>query len=69
MHFVQVTSEWLSVGHLLLTTALAIVGGAAWLRTKHVERRADKALETELERSPLPLRAVGEDHARGGELC
>jgi hypothetical protein len=68
MHFAQVTGEWLSVGHLVLTTALAIVGGAAWLRKKHVERRADKALEAELERSPLPLRTVGEDEARGGEL-
>jgi hypothetical protein len=68
MHFVQVTSGWFSVGHLLLTTALGMVGWIAWLRKKHTERRADKALDAELTRSPLPLRPPREDQVRDGEL-
>jgi hypothetical protein len=68
VHFVRVTSESFSLGHLLLTTALAIVGWTAWLRKEHLERRADKALDSELRRSPLPLRPLGEDRPRGGRV-
>lgn len=68
LHLVGVTIEWLSVGHLLLTGAIAMVGWIAWVRRKHAELRADKALRAELERSPLPLRPLREDHARGVEL-
>jgi predicted signal transduction protein with EAL and GGDEF domain len=68
VHFVRVTDAWLSVGHLLLITAPLVVVLSAWLRREHAERRADKALDAELTRSPLPLRPLGEDHARGGEL-
>ena len=68
VHFVRVTNAWFSVGHLLLTTALALAGSIVWLRRKHAERRADKALEAEVARNPLPLRPLGEDPARDGEL-
>jgi hypothetical protein len=68
LHFLRVTGERFTVGHLLLTTALAMIGWTAWLRKKHAERRADQALEAELARSPLPLRPLGKDQAREREL-
>jgi hypothetical protein len=53
---------------LTATTALAMVGSIAWLRRKHAERRADKTRDAEVARSPLPLRPLGEDPVREGEL-
>jgi hypothetical protein len=68
LHLVRVTSVWFTAGHLLFTTAVAVVGGIAWLRKKHAERRADQALDAELQRNPLPLRRLGKDQTGGGEL-
>jgi hypothetical protein len=67
LHFVAAI-DLLSVGHLVVTGAIAFVGWIAWLRKKHSEWRADKALQAELKRNPVPLRTVGENQARGGEL-
>jgi hypothetical protein len=71
LHVVHPGIEWLSAGHLLLAAAFALVAFPAWLHEKRkrlAERRAHREIDAEMAQGTVPLRTLGQDQARGGEL-